>query len=127
MNIDQHDTCVPEQRLSVVSGQLSAAPRETPQTTDNRQPTTSVAVAGATGYAGAELHKLLSRHPHAQVAGAYSSESFSIEHVLASGAEVVFLATPNEVSAEVAPELLDRGLKVIDLSGAFRLGEPGLY
>jgi N-acetyl-gamma-glutamyl-phosphate reductase len=129
MNIYQHDTCVPQQPLSAVSGQLSAAlrPVDKPRTTDNRQLTTAVAVAGASGYAGAELHKLLARHPHAQVAGAYSSESFSVEHVLASGAEVVFLATPNEVSAEVAPELLDRGMKVIDLSGAFRLGEPGLY
>jgi N-acetyl-gamma-glutamyl-phosphate reductase len=126
MNLDQYDTCVSDE-LSVVSGQLSAASRDTAQTTENRQLTTATAIAGATGYAGAELHKLLDRHPHASVAAAYSSESFSVEHVANSGAEVVFLATPNEVSAHVAPQLLDRGLKVIDLSGAFRLGEPSLY
>ena len=86
-----------------------------------------VAIAGATGYSGLELQKLLARHAHVKVVAAFSSGSFSVEKVLESGAQVIFLATPNEVSAEVAPELLDRGLKVIDLSGAFRLGEPSLY
>jgi N-acetyl-gamma-glutamyl-phosphate reductase len=61
------------------------------------------------------------------VTGAYSSETFSVDAVVESGAEIAFLATPNEVSARVVPELLDRGVRVIDLSGAFRLGEPGLY
>jgi N-acetyl-gamma-glutamyl-phosphate reductase len=88
---------------------------------------TCVAIAGATGYAGAELQKLLARHQFAKISAAFSSESFSVDAVIESEAEVVFLATPNEVSAEVAPALLDRGMKVIDLSGAFRLGEPGLY
>lgn len=95
MNNTQHDTCL-----------------------------TEVAIAGATGYAGLELQKILARHPHAKVTGAYSSETFDVDKV---DAEVVFLATPNEVSAEVAPKLVDRGMKVIDLSGAFRLGEPSLY
>ncbi|MBV8517168.1 MAG: N-acetyl-gamma-glutamyl-phosphate reductase [Acidobacteria bacterium] len=91
-------------------------------------PTTqTVAIAGATGYAGAELVRLLARHPHAHVAAALSSETFSLDALLASEADVVFLATPNEVSADVAPELVARGKRVIDLSGAFRLGEPALY
>ena len=34
--------------------------------------------------------------------------------------------SPNEVSAELAPQLLDAGMQVIDLSGAFRLEEPSL-
>ena len=88
---------------------------------------TRVAVAGATGYAGAELMKLLARHGGAQVVGAFSSDSFSVEALVEAKPEVAFLATPNEVSAEVAPQLLDAGIKVIDLSGAFRLGEPALY
>ncbi len=88
---------------------------------------TCVAIAGATGYSGQELVRLLSRHGHAKIVGSFSSESFSLEAVLATKAEVVFLATPNEVSAEVGPKLLDAGMKVIDLSGAFRLGEPGMY
>lgn len=89
--------------------------------------TRRVAIAGATGYAGVELERILGRHAHAEVVGAYSSESFSIGAVLSSGAEVAFLATPNETSAEVVPHLVDAGVKVIDLSGAFRLGEPNLY
>ena len=86
-----------------------------------------IAIAGATGYAGAELVRILGRHRHAEVVAAFSSESFSLDAVFAADPEVVFLATPNEVSADVAPHLLDAGIRVIDLSGAFRLGEPSLY
>jgi N-acetyl-gamma-glutamyl-phosphate reductase len=88
---------------------------------------TRVAIAGATGYAGQELVKILGRHEHAEVVAAYSSETFSVEKLIAASPDVVFLATPNEVSAEVVPHILDAGIKVIDLSGAFRLGEPTLY
>jgi N-acetyl-gamma-glutamyl-phosphate reductase len=88
---------------------------------------TNIAIAGATGYAGQELVRILDRHPHANVVAAFSSETFSLEALFASDPEVVFLATPNEVSAEVVPHILDQGIKVIDLSGAFRLGEPTLY
>jgi N-acetyl-gamma-glutamyl-phosphate reductase len=86
-----------------------------------------VAIAGATGYAGVELEKILSRHANAKIVAAFSSTSFSLEALFAAEPDVVFLATPNEVSAEVAPAILDRGIRVIDLSGAFRLGEPSLY
>ena len=85
------------------------------------------AVIGATGYAGEELAAILDRHPHADVAALYSSTNFSFEAIQSSGAEVAFLATPNEVSAHIAPKLLDLGIKVIDLSGAFRLNQPSLY
>lgn len=88
---------------------------------------TRTAIAGATGYAGVELDKILQRHPHASVEAAFSSSSFSLDALVASGAEVVFLAIPNEASAELVPQILDAGLRVIDLSGAFRLGEPSLY
>jgi N-acetyl-gamma-glutamyl-phosphate reductase len=47
----------------------------------------------------------------------------SIGAIAKSGAGTSFLATPHEVSAEIAPQLLDAGLRVIDLSGAFRFGE----
>ncbi|MFP5245846.1 MAG: N-acetyl-gamma-glutamyl-phosphate reductase [Thermoanaerobaculia bacterium] len=87
----------------------------------------NVAIAGATGYAGMELERLLARHAHARVVASYSSGSFSLEALFDANPDVVFLATPNEVSAEVVPAILDRGIKVIDLSGAFRLGEPSLY
>jgi N-acetyl-gamma-glutamyl-phosphate reductase len=95
--------------------------------TRNPQLATRVAIAGATGYAGMELVRILGRHPHANVVGSYSSESFSLDALFEASPEIVFLATPNEVSAEVTPQILDKGIKVIDLSGAFRLGEPALY
>jgi N-acetyl-gamma-glutamyl-phosphate reductase len=105
---------------------------------------TKVAVVGATGYAGAELTQILAKHDHAEIVGLFSStggkraqvtpqhpelvaEPFAMDALDSSQADVVFLATPNEVSAELAPELLEKGMKVIDLSGAFRLGDPGLY
>ncbi|MFZ2490566.1 MAG: N-acetyl-gamma-glutamyl-phosphate reductase [Thermoanaerobaculia bacterium] len=103
---------------------------------------TRVAVAGATGYAGAELVSILARHPHVEVGPLFSSgsrgpvspshpellaEPWSLDALFGSGAEVVFLATPNEVSAEIVPQILERGLRVVDLSGAFRLTEPSLY
>jgi len=88
---------------------------------------TRVAIAGATGYTGAELEKILGRHKHAQIVAAFSSGSFSLDALFDARPEIVFLATPNEVSAEIVPTILDAGIKVIDLSGAFRLGEPSLY
>ena len=42
-------------------------------------------------------------------------------------AEIVFLATPAGVSAELTPKLLAEGLKVIDLSGDFRMIDPSSY
>jgi N-acetyl-gamma-glutamyl-phosphate reductase len=111
--------------------------------------TTKVAVVGATGYAGAELAAILARHPHVRLCGLFSSsggatvpmadvhpamgtsaliaEPFALETLLANGPDVAFLATPNEVSAALAPQLLDAGIRVVDLSGAFRLQEGALY
>jgi len=93
---------------------------------DTQRTTCIVAVIGGTGYAGAELVRLLERHRGAKLAASWSS-SFTIDQVDEAKPEVVFLATPNEVSARLAPQLLDRGIKVIDLSGAFRLADPALY
>jgi N-acetyl-gamma-glutamyl-phosphate reductase len=89
--------------------------------------TTTVAIVGGTGYAGAELVSLLGRHPRVSIAATYGSDSFDLDKLAATGAEIVFLATPNEVSADLAPKVLDRGMRVIDLSGAFRLPHPSLY
>jgi N-acetyl-gamma-glutamyl-phosphate reductase len=50
-----------------------------------------------------------------------------LEAVAASAVDVVFLATPHETSHDVVPVLLDSGLRVIDLSGAFRLKDTGAY
>jgi N-acetyl-gamma-glutamyl-phosphate reductase len=63
---------------------------------------------------------------HPQLAGYNSNgrlmqEPFSWELLAERGVEVLFLATPHEQSREWAPEALKRGMKVIDLSGAWRL------
>src|SRR2546427_6700408 len=50
-----------------------------------------------------------------------------LEDLTPSEADLVFLATPHETSHEVVPALVERGLRVIDLSGAFRLKDPGGY
>src|SRR5258707_13421761 len=100
-----------------------------------------VAIVGATGYSGAELTAILARHHGVELVALFSSSStargpvtptlpnliaepFALEVLIAAQPEIVFLCTPNEVSAELAPKLLDLGMIVIDLSGAFRLEEP---
>jgi N-acetyl-gamma-glutamyl-phosphate reductase len=55
------------------------------------------------------------------------AEPFTLDALVAAAPEVAFLATPNEVSADLVPQILDKGIKVIDLSGAFRLTQPALY
>jgi N-acetyl-gamma-glutamyl-phosphate reductase len=102
-----------------------------------------VAVVGATGYSGFELARILLRHPAVQSATFYVRETggaqclaelfpqlrgvgeaplrtLSVEDIVASGAGTAFLATPHEFSAEIAPTLIDAGIRVVDLSGAFR-------
>jgi N-acetyl-gamma-glutamyl-phosphate reductase len=118
--------------------------------------TVQTAVVGVTGYAGAELARLLLHHPrlkgkppvfagrvdeadaarggvplaeiHPELAGtpavaSLKQEPFSWELLAGRGVDVLFLATPHEQSREWVPEALRRGLRVIDLSGAWRLTE----
>jgi N-acetyl-gamma-glutamyl-phosphate reductase len=101
---------------------------------------TRVAIAGATGYAGQELVRLLARHPAVTLTTAMSSGATSTPRPmpaltriwdgevvpldvdrLVRDADIVFLALPEAASADLAPKLLDRGVRVIDLSGAFRI------
>jgi len=99
-----------------------------------------VGIAGASGFAGQELLRWLAGHPRIRVTTAMSSspdgpartlpalariwdgviEPFSAEK-LADQSDVVFLALPEEAAAAIAPILVGRGIRVIDLSGAFRL------
>jgi N-acetyl-gamma-glutamyl-phosphate reductase len=114
-----------------------AEPRMTPPPAK----TSRVAVAGATGYTGQELLRLLGRHPAITVTAAMSSGTAvtpsrrhpaltrvwdgEIVPFLADGlaglADLVFLALPDQAAAEFGPSLVDAGLRVVDLSGAFRL------
>ena len=106
--------------------------------------TKRVAIVGATGYAGSELTGLLARHRYAELVALFSSgggaaapanpaypqllaQPFKFEALIEAKPEVVFLATPNEASAELVPKLLDQNIRVIDLSGAFRLNDAALY
>lgn len=101
---------------------------------------TRVAVVGATGYAGQELVRLLARHPAVMLTMATASQATSTprrlpglariwdgavepldEARVAAAADVAFLALPEAASAALAPRLVEAGLRVVDLSGAFRL------
>ena len=102
-----------------------------------------IGIVGFSGYSGAELVSLLARHPHAEPillehreAAEYSRPlgrqgprrlPCSADSVRSAGLAAVFLATPPEVSMELAGPMLDAGAKVIDLSGAFRLGSAENY
>lgn len=107
---------------------------------DRRGPRIRVALAGATGFAGQELLRLLARHPATTIVAATGSQATSTPRrlpalariwdgtvipldlaAIVGHADAVFLALPEAASADVAPTLVDAGLRVIDLSGAFRL------
>jgi N-acetyl-gamma-glutamyl-phosphate reductase len=98
---------------------------------------TPVGIVGFSGYSGAELVSILSRHPHVEPVLLEHREAEDRVRPLnyqgprrvpySVGLPLVFLATPPEVSIELAPALLDAGSKVIDLSGAFRLGTVENY
>src|SRR5437867_99859 len=99
------------------------------------------AVLGASGYAGGELVRLLSAHPFVELTflGAKDSAGKSLGEVhphlaglggelqpieigsVIEAADVVFCALPHGASSELAPSFLERGLRVIDLGGDFRL------
>ena len=103
------------------------------------------AVLGATGYSGFELTRLLLRHDQLQKPllmkresgsggsdlaeafpalsgnGGYPLVAFSIEKLKRSGVDLLFLATPHELSRSLVPEIVRAGVRVIDLSGAWRL------
>jgi N-acetyl-gamma-glutamyl-phosphate reductase len=103
-----------------------------------------VGIAGATGYTGVELIRLLARHPGAQLSAAMGGPGAASRIVpalkrlwdapvdgldvdaLANRSEAVFLALPDHAAAEIAPALIRRGKRVFDLSGAFRLRDASL-
>lgn len=111
-------------------------------------------IVGASGYAGAELAALVQNHPELKLFGLYVSagsqdahKRFSSLHPqwvgeldqpllpldedgmtrILTQADLVLLATAHEVSAELAPKFLAKGLPVFDLSGAFRVKDQEFY
>lgn len=106
-----------------------------------------VSVIGATGYAGAELMRLLSGHKEVHISHAIS-KSFSGSNIsciyknfvqndfalkdlqydkICSDSDIVFTCLPHGESYKVVPDLIQKGVKVIDLSADFRYKDSGLY
>lgn len=108
----------------------------------------SVGVIGASGFAGAELLRLLSSHPELHVelttgdsqagsalaelypnlAAAYGDRIFTVyDPNDTDGLDVAFLSMPHGVSQSMVPDLLGRVKHVIDVAADFRLDDPSLY
>ena len=104
-----------------------------------------VAVVGASGYAGAELVRLLAGHPQAEIGGLYGRNRDGVPladefpHLAPLGLrfvdgspepgehDVVFLALPHGASAAVAVRLAEGGSTVIDIGSDLRLADPAAY
>lgn len=107
-----------------------------------------VAIVGSTGYGGVELIRFLHHHPKVEIASVISSSTSGVSiaegfpHLtgvvdqkldgidvvqMAEQVDLVFTATPSGVSTKLVPQLIDAGLKVIDLSGDFRLHSGAEY
>jgi N-acetyl-gamma-glutamyl-phosphate reductase len=107
-----------------------------------------IAIVGSTGYGGVELIRLLQNHPLVAITSVISSSTAGVplsdgfphlteiitEHLdgieidtIKSKADLVFTATPSGISTGLVPKLLAAGLKVVDLSGDFRLKSPAEY
>ncbi len=101
-----------------------------------------VGIVGATGYVGAELVRLLSRHPNVEIVGLAGRDRHdepigghhphlaSTDLAVGTGlpaADAVFLALPHGVAANMAAELVADGTALIDLGPDFRLSDPDDY
>jgi N-acetyl-gamma-glutamyl-phosphate reductase len=109
---------------------------------------TRVAIVGATGYAGAELVRILSGHPEVKLAVLTSRqfagvrfdqvypalagmvdlvcEKYSVDHIC-DHADVVFMALPHQLPMTYVPDFIKREKKVIDLSADFRFTDAAVY
>lgn len=104
----------------------------------------NVGIAGFRGYSGADLVRILERHPgvclylmeHRQEASArpapigdkkHNTIPCSVDAAKSARLDCVLLATHPDVSMEITPGLLDSGIKVVDLSGAYRLRTVETY
>src|SRR5262245_26112914 len=107
------------------------------------------AILGGSGYTAVELMKILLRHPHAQITAVTSRqegtplvaelhpillgridlrcEPFDADKLVSKGVQCAFGCLPHGASREAIPPLLNRGLRVIDLSADYRLRDPNVY
>jgi N-acetyl-gamma-glutamyl-phosphate reductase len=110
---------------------------------------TRIAILGGSGYTAVELIKILLRHPHAEIVAVTSRqeetplvaelhpsllrridlrcEPFDADRLLAKGVHCAFGCLPHGTSMGTLPALLDRGVRVIDLSADYRLRDPNVY
>jgi N-acetyl-gamma-glutamyl-phosphate reductase len=110
---------------------------------------TKVAILGGSGYTAAELIKILLRHPGVEIVAVTSRsegtppvaelhpslsgridlccEPFDADRLVARGVACAFGCLPHGVSMHTLPALLDRGVRVIDLSADYRLRDPNVY
>lgn len=106
-----------------------------------------VGIVGATGYTGSELVRLLQFHPdaqiefitsethkgkmfseiHSQFRGIADYKLISADEVDASKVDILFLALPHGVSMEFVKKFFEQDVKIIDLSGDFRLSSKKVY
>lgn len=110
-----------------------------------------VAIVGASGYSGAQLVNILSKHPKVQISGLYVSDKSAdagkkitqlygflapCDYILeplvdvasvALKSDVVFLATDHKVAHDLSPIFLKHNCTVFDLSGAHRVKEKSFY
>jgi N-acetyl-gamma-glutamyl-phosphate reductase len=107
-----------------------------------------VGIVGASGYGGVQLVRMLQEHPHLELvyvggdstvgkefgeiyphlghAVSLKMEAVDVD-VIADRCQVVFLGLPNGIAYELAPKLLERGCKVLDLSADYRFWDLGVY
>ena len=110
---------------------------------------TKVAILGGSGYTALELLRLFLRHPHAEVVAVTSRaeesphiaevhpgltgrldlhcEPFHVDNLVKKGVECVFGCLPHGVSMSTLPAILERGMRVVDLSADYRLRDPNVY
>jgi N-acetyl-gamma-glutamyl-phosphate reductase len=110
---------------------------------------TKVAILGGSGYTAAELIKLLLRHPSAEIVAVTSRqqdtpliaelhpeltgrinlrcEPFNADGLRAKNVDCAFGCLPHGTSMQTLPALLERGMRVIDLSADYRLRDPNVY
>ncbi|WP_457554216.1 N-acetyl-gamma-glutamyl-phosphate reductase [Desulfobacula sp.] len=108
----------------------------------------NVGIAGASGYTGVELVKLISNHPKTKLCAVTSNsykgksltdifpsmrgfenlifESLDIQSS-ARKIDIMFLALPHKISMQYVPALLEQGIKVVDLSADYRFTDAAAY
>jgi len=106
-----------------------------------------VAILGGSGYTAVELIKILLRHPHVEIAAVTSRQEeavadlhpiltqridlrtvpFNPDDLKAKGVQCAFGCLPHGTSMESIPPLLERGIRVVDLSADYRLRDATVY